>query len=275
LFKFFKKDMYKIIISLLLIVVFASCKRNNVNDKPAYKALFDQYNMHGTFATYDNAFDEFNIYNLPRFRDSAYSPASTFKVALGMFGLENGYIIKNNLVKYNGNPNDSLKKDLKFNEALRTSSNWYFNDVIKQIGKDTLQRMLDSLNYGNKKIDTLPAFYVNNTLTIKPDEQMGFMKRIYFKQLTRQFSQRTMDAIKEAMEMEKTDKYNLCFKTGTTTGTNGKPLGWVVGWIETTGAKPKVNFFVLNAEGNSTMDDFIKNRPVLFKTLLQKEGLIK
>lgn len=264
------RNFYLII--LVFSFFFASCTRNNVVDKKEYKTLFDKYNMHGTFATYDNIYDQFNIYNLKRYRDSAFSPASTFKIVVGLLGLENGAIIKNDVVKYNGPTTDSLKKELTFNEALRTSSNWYFNDVLVKMGKDSLQKSLDSLAYGNKKIDTVPGFYVNNTLSIKPDEQMGLLRKIYFNKLNRQFSTRTLEAVKDAMQMDATDKYKLHYKTGTTTGLNKKPLGWFIGWIETGGNKPKVNFFVLNVEGNGTMDEMISNRKLLFKELMQKEG---
>ncbi len=256
------------------IILLAGCTRNNVTQMPKYKALFDQHKITGTFATYDNAYDEFKIYNLPRFKDSAYSPASTFKLIIGLMGLEYGTIVKNQTMKFTGDPNDSLKQDLNFNEAMRTSSNWYFRDVVNKLGRDTIKRMLDSLNYGNKKIDKIPDFFYNNTLRITPDEQMGIMQRIYFKKMNNLFSERTMAALKESLEMEKTDKYTLCYKTGTTTETNGKPMGWVNGWIQYGGNKPKVSFFVWNGEGTGSMNEFIENRMLLFRALMKEEGLL-
>lgn len=253
------------------------CVRNNVKEKPEYKKYFDKYKVTGSFAAYDNVYDEFSIYNLTRFRDSAYSPASTFKIVNSLIGLETGNIIEKDIKKWDGIPKafEAWNKDYAFVDAFRNSVVWYFQDVARKIGKDTMQRFLDSLKYGSKKITTaVDSFWLDNSLTITADEQMGLLRKIYFKKLTNLFSNRSMDVVKDAMLMEKNDKYELCYKTGLTTGKAGLPLGWVVGWIEFGGAKPTVNFFVLNTEGKVSMDEMMNLRLPLLKELLKEEKLI-
>jgi beta-lactamase class D len=269
--------MKHILAAILVISIATGCVRNNVKEKPSYKTIFEKYKLEGCFAAYDNVFNEFSIYNLSRFRDSSYSPASTFKIVNSLIGLETGNIIEKEVKKWDGRVRNNVDwdKDLVFAEAFSKSAVWYFQDVARKIGKDTMQRYLDSLSYGSKKIiGGVDSFWLNNTLTIKPDEQMGLVKKLYFNQMSNLFSNRTMNAVKDAMLVEKTDKYALSYKTGLTTGKNGKPLAWIVGWIEYGGSKPKVNTFVLNVEGNLSFAEMITTRKSLLYDLLKEEKLI-
>jgi beta-lactamase class D len=261
------------------IVILSGCTRNNVVNKQEYKKLFDKYQVHGCFAAYDNIYDEFTIYNIKRYRDSSYSPASTFKIINSLIGIETGKIIDNETVKWDGVKREIeiWNKDYQFQDAFRNSVVWYFQKAARDIGIDTMQRFLNSLQYGSKKIiGPVDSFWLNNTVVVKPDEQLGLVKKLYFNQLSKFFSNRTMDKVKEAMLMEKTDKYALSYKTGLTKGTNGLPLSWVVGWIETgSEGKKQVNFFVLNTEGNISMDAMKEARMSLLKDLLKEEKLIQ
>jgi beta-lactamase class D len=139
-----------------------------------------------------------------------------------------------------------------------------------------MQKYLDSLSYGSKKITgAVDSFWLNNSLTITPDEQLGIAKKVYFNKFHNLFSDRSMQILKNAMQAEKTDKYSLSYKTGATIGKNGLPLAWVVGWIEYGGTQPKVNFFVLNTEGDVPMQEMINLRKPLLFDLLKAEKLIQ
>ncbi len=60
----------------------------------------------------------------------------------------------------------------------------YYQEVARRIGKDTMQFWLDSLSYGTKKITTaIDTFWLDNSLKITPDEELGLVKRLYFNQL--------------------------------------------------------------------------------------------
>ena len=63
-----------------LIVGFNSCSPNNVTVDGSIKKYFDSNKVIGSFGMFDNGAGEFTIYNLSRFRDSVYLPASTFKI---------------------------------------------------------------------------------------------------------------------------------------------------------------------------------------------------
>jgi beta-lactamase class D len=269
--------MKKILIGTFLLCILYSCNRNNVNNKSSYKAIFDKYKVDGCFATLDNAYSEFNIYNIKRYRDSAYCPASTFKIINSLIGLETGKIDPKEVVKWDGvkREREEWNKDQTYETAFKNSVVWYFQNVARRIGKDTMQRYLDSLQYGSKKITgPIDSFWLDNSLTITPDEQMGIVKRVYFNQWNNLFSSRSMSVLKNAMIAEQTDKYTLSYKTGMCTGKKGLPISWCIGWVEYGGSKPSVNFFVLNIEGAVTTAEMLALRKPLLIDLLKAEKLL-
>jgi beta-lactamase class D len=262
---------------LMVVFIIAGCNRNNVNNKKEYKTIFDKYKVDGCFATLDNAYNQFNVYNIKRFRDSAYSPASTFKIINSLIGLETGKIDPKEIMQWDGikREREEWNQNHTYQSAFKNSVVWYFQEIARRVGKDTMQRYLDSLRYGSTKITgPIDQFWLNNSLTITPDEQMGIVKRVYFNQWGNLFSNRSMSILKQAMVAEQTDKYTLSYKTGLTTGKKGLPVAWVIGWIEFGGTKPKVNFFVLNIEGAVTAAEMTTLRKPLLIDLLKEEKLL-
>lgn len=265
---------YKCIVFLFVMVVFAACSPNNVKQDNTLKKYFDEYNVEGSFGLFDNGKGNFIIYNLSRYKDSAYLPASTFKIVHALIGLQTGKIINEKMsIKWDGNtrflPNgDSAKnwnKDLTMEEAFKTSAVHYFQAIARKIGKDTMQIWLDSLGYGSKKITTaIDSFWLNNSLKIKADEQLGLVKKLYFNQLP--FTKTAQDIVRKLMIQESNANYTLAYKTGYGFKENGKALVWVVGWIE---ENKHPHFFVLNIEGYKTIDYITVRKKILFNILKQ------
>jgi len=269
-------------ISTAILLFFASitisCNRNNVQEDSSLKQYFDKYNVTGCFALFDNAHGEFKIHNLSRYRDSAYSPASTFKIVNSLIGFETGKITREDMIlKWDGKTRErpEWNQDLRYDSAFKYSAVWYFQEVARMIGHDTMKYYLDSLHYGNANVSgPIDAFWLNNTLKVRPDEQLGLIKQLYFNNLKYLFSARSMDKVKQAMLVERTDKYGLSYKTGLTHMENGRPLGWVVGWVEE-GVQNKPYFFVLNIESADPNADLVKVRINLLKDLLKHLGYMQ
>ena len=255
-----------------------SCNRNNVQEDTTLKPFFDKSNVTGCFALFDNAHGEFTIHNLKRYRDSAYTPASTFKIVNSLIGFETGKITREDMVlKWDGKPRmiNDWNRDLRYDSAFRYSAVWYFQEIARMIGRDTMKMYLDSLHYGNANISgAIDSFWLNNTLKIRPDEQLGLMKQLYFNQLSSLFSLRSMNKVKEAMLAERTDKYALSYKTGLGYTEQGYPLGWIVGWIEE-GTQNKPYFFVLNIESPNPETDLRPVRIKLLKDILKHLGFMQ
>ncbi|HJU46215.1 MAG TPA: hypothetical protein VJ647_05480, partial [Chitinophagaceae bacterium] len=83
---------------------------------------FNAQSVTGCFGLFDNGQGHFTIYNLARFRDSAYTPDSTFNIVRNLVGIQTGRL---------KNEKDTLSSP---------------------IGQDTLKRWLDTLGYNPNKI---------------------------------------------------------------------------------------------------------------------------
>ena len=72
--------MNKIVVNVAVVLLFASCSPNNVTVDNSIEKYFKEHKVTGTFGMFDNGKGKFTIYNVSRFRDSVYLPASTFKI---------------------------------------------------------------------------------------------------------------------------------------------------------------------------------------------------
>jgi beta-lactamase class D len=98
-------------------------------------------------------------------------------------------------------------------EAFKISSVPYYQEVARRIGKDTMQIWIDSIKYGNMKLGSaVDSFWLNNTIKISPDEQLGLVKRLYFEQLP--FQKRTQQIVRKVMMQEDNSLYKLAYKVG-------------------------------------------------------------
>jgi beta-lactamase class D len=133
-----------------------------------------------------------------------------------------------------------------------------------------MQFWLDSVKYGNMQISShIDGFWLDNSLQISPDEQLGFVKRLYFQKLP--FHDRPQRLVQQVMLMENTSKYKLSYKTGWGIA-GGRSIGWIVGWEE---ENRHPYFFVLNFETTDTTADIAAIRNRIFRGIMQKEGFFE
>ena len=238
------------------------------------KKYFDENNVDGCFALMDNGTGKFTVYNLSRYRDSSYLPASTFKIVNSLIGLQTGKISSDSmLIKWDGIPRRvaAWNKDLTMYEAFRVSALPYYQEVARRIGKDTMQHWLDTLGYGTKKIvSKIDSFWLDNSLKIKPDEQLGLVKKLYFDQLP--FFKSYQEVVKRAMLFENNANYRLGYKTGWGYTEKVHAIGWIVGWIE---ENNHPYFFVLNVESADPNYDMTDARMKILKDILKQLGFME
>lgn len=268
-----------IIAVVLLLVIAEACSPNNVIVDDSLKKYFDANKVTGTFALFDNGQGKFTIYNVSRYKDSAYLPASTFKIVNSLIGLKTGVVFNEQMVikwdgkvrKFpNGNNADSWNKDLTIEQAFKASSFSHYQEIAKRIGKDTMQLWLDSLQYGNRKIGNhIDSFWVDNSLKVTPDEQLGLVKKLYFEQLP--IDKRPQRIVKKLMLQESNTNYQLSYKTGWGFRENGNAIGWIVGWIE---ENHHPYFFVLNVEGPHNTNMYTIRLNIL-KAILKQWGFLE
>jgi beta-lactamase class D len=257
------------LISILLIVTafFHSCSINNLSIDNDLKQYFDKYKATGTFALFDNAQGQFTIYDSANYR-KRFTPASTFKIVNSLIGLETGKIFDEKMIiKWDGvtREREELNKDMTMEEAFKISAVPYYQEVARRIGRDTMQHWLDTLSYGTKNIGTaIDSFWLNGSILISPDEQLGLVKRLYFDQLP--FQKRTQQIVRKVMLFEDNSLYKLSYKTGWGFDEQKNNIGWVVGWIE---ENRHPYFFVLLVKSPDANYDMRTNRMNLLKDILK------
>lgn len=265
--------MLKILFVGCIAFCFCSCAPNNVNVDESLAKYFSDNNAEGCFALFNNGNGQFTIYNLDRYKDSAYLPASTFQIVSSLIGLQTGVISNAQMViKRDGLVRPAQEnKDLTMYEAFRYSAAPYYQEVARRIGRDTMQFWLDSLHFGTTKIKTgIDSFWLDNSLKITPDEELGLVKKLYFNQLP--FYEAYQDTVKKLMSFEDSSDYKLSYKTGWAQKENGNHLGWIVGWIE---ENRHPYFFVLNVESKDKNFDMPAMQIKILKGILNHLGFIK
>ncbi len=266
--------MLRFILPWCFLLALISCSPNNINIDNSLKKYFEENKVQGCFALMNNGTGQFTLYNLERYRDSSFLPLETFDIVNALVGLQTGKISNDSMIiKW-----DEMKRsvpewnrDHSMYQAFRAGVVPYFQQVARSIGKDTLQFWMDSLSYGTKKIKgRIDSFWLDNSLKISPDEQLGLVKKLYFNQLP--FYRINHEMIKRAMLFEDKPEYRLSYKTGHGVKENGAQLGWMLGYIE---ENRHPYFFVLNLETfDGTLDLPAVNMKIL-KDILNQLGYMK
>ena len=240
---------------LFLVNLFAlsACSDVRITEHTEWKTVFDKYGIkEAAFEYYDNNKEIANFYNA-EMDSSRMSPASTFKIFNALVALEtNAALDERMIIKFDGVKKFYRKgllvkagedttgafnlpawnQDLTMAEAFKVSSVPYFQELARRIGTKTMQHYLDTAHYGNMTIGTsADNFWLDGTLKISPDEQVGLMKRLYHDELP--FSARSQRIVKGMMLQENEKDYKLYYKTGHgISEKTGEDILWVVGFAE-------------------------------------------
>jgi len=272
-------DMVKwITAGLLFTLALAGCSPNNVTVDNSLKKYFDQNKVTGCFGLFDNGQGHFTVYNLPRYSDSAYLPASTFKIVNSLIGVETGIVKDTNTVMQWDSVvrrRPECNRDMTMWDAFRLSCVPWYQHLARLIGKPTMQHWLDTLGYA-RRYDTfhiknnLDTFWLDNSAKVTADEQVGLVKKLYFDQLP--FQKRTQRIVRSMMLFENNSNYRLSYKTGWGNRENGNALGWIIGWIE---ENKHPYFFALQIETPDKNADIAAIRLNMLKDILKQYGFFE
>ncbi len=259
--------------TIFILVICGSCSVNQAKIDNDLKKYFDSANVEGCFTMANNQTGTITVYNM-KLDTQRFLPASTFKIVNSLIGLETGRITDEKMViKWDGikRRNEDWNKDLTMAEAFKVSSIGYYHEVARRIGKDTMKQWIDTLHYGNMNISgSVDSFWINNTLKISPDEQLGLVKKLYFDKLP--FQKRTQQIVKDVMLQEDNTQYKLSYKTGWGWDESQNAIGWIVGWIE---ENRHVYFFTLLLKSRDKDIDMKTVRLTILKNILNKYGFFK
>jgi beta-lactamase class D len=245
--------MSKSLFALFLVpFFFVACSPNNVTIDNSLQRYFDSAGVKGSFGFFDNGQGHFTIYNLPRYRDSAYQPAGTFDIVQSLVALQTGVV----------------KDDSSVRQGFQSGDQTIFRDLAGRLGKDSLKKWIDTVHYGNRDVSgALDSFWSNNHLKLTSDEQLGLMKRLYFDQLP--FFNRPQKLVRDMMPLESNSIYRLAYKTGRGIKEDGHAIGWVLGWVE---ENKHPYFFVVNLETEDTTRDLTAIGLHIVKSILRPMG---
>lgn len=258
---------------VLAMIFIQACSVNRAEIDDSLKKHFDENSVDGCFALLDNASGKIKVYNL-NLDTQRFLPASTFKIANALIGLQTGIITNDTMqIKWDGvvRSNPDWNKDMGMREAFKVSCVPYFQEVARRIGRDTMQRWIDSMGYGNRAIGAaIDSFWLNNSIRISPDEQLGLMKRLYFDQLP--FRKSVQQQVRDAMLQEENTAYKLSYKTGWGTSDDNNQIGWQTGWIE---ENKHVYFFVSLIKTSNKEIDMKKVRDNITRGILKELGFFE
>ncbi len=275
--KFFDFSFMKIfsllLFSFFLACIFSSCSVNKAKINNDLKKYFDSAHVDGCFSLLDNSSGRITVYNM-KLDTQRFLPASTFKIVNSLIGLQTGkitdekMIIKwDSVVRWNADWN----KDLTMEEAFKVSAVPYYQEIARRIGRDTMQLWIDSLHYGNMNISgPIDSFWLNNTLKISPDEELGLVNDLYFDKLP--FNKRAQQIVRDVMLRENNTLYKWSYKTGWGSDEQKNPIGWMVGWIE---ENRHVYFFVMLVKSGDRNIDMNSVRMNITKGILTGLGFFK
>lgn len=270
-----KKTIFlsQFILSTSVLMLLAGCSVNKAKIDNNLKKYFDAKNVDGCFTMLNNADGKITVYNLG-LDTTRLTPASTFKIVNSLIGLQTGAITDENMViKWDGVTRKikEWNKDMNMKDAFKVSCVPYYQEVARRIGRDTMQQWIDSLSYGNKNTDgPIDSFWLNNTLKISPDEQLGLVKRLYFDQLP--FRKSVQQQVRDVMLQEDNTAYRLSYKTGWGFDEANHAIGWVVGWIE---ENRHVYFFVTLVKSNDKDIDMPRVRMDITRDILKEYGFFE
>jgi beta-lactamase class D len=111
------------------------------------------------------------------------TPASTFKIAHALAGLDAGVLKGADEVfhyDHSWQPFDAWQRDHTLATAMRYSVVWYFQQLAQQLGPEREAEYLKKLGYGNADASSnLRSFWLYESLQISPEEQERFLLHLY------------------------------------------------------------------------------------------------
>jgi len=257
-------------ISILLIVL--SLLKLNAQDKKLsekWGMIFEKYNIKGTFVLYNLSTGDTQFFNKER-SDSAYLPASTFKILNSLIALETKSVKSiNETIKWDSIDKgwNEWNKDQTMKTAIPLSCVWFYQELARRIGMENMQKWIDTVGYGNNKMGgKIDNFWLEGDLRISAKEQVKFIERLIINDLP--FDTLLQETVKSIIITDSTNNYVMHSKTGWAMRIANQ-IGWFVGYIET---NKGTWIFAMNIDINANSE--AKYRQQITYEILKAEGII-
>jgi beta-lactamase class D len=226
-----------------------ACSPNNVKIDPAITKIMDSTGVKGVFAILENGSGQFTMNNLALYKDSSYAPLNTFFAIPTLIAIDKGYI------------NQDSTKWVSFDSVN------YYKTLISKLGRESIMKTKDSLHYG-KGLATADGsnYWENKSLVITPDEQLGFIKKLYFKQLP-SLNNYSQEIFKKMIVKENNANYKLSYIKASDIG---GITAWYLGYLE---EQNHPYFFVMHINGTNNI--LSNDKGALLKRILLQQGFLQ
>lgn len=276
--------------AILSTFIMSSCSTVRIKEHPEWEQYFNEASVRGAFEIYDNNKEIAHYYN-KELCSEAIIPANTFDVLLALTALET-VVAKDEqkVIPWDGVERDQIEwnQDLTLVEAFKLNATPHLYTLAKEIGAADLYRHLFATQYGNMEIGdslalkTEEPFWMDGTLLISPDEQVGFMKRLYHTELP-QFNERSHRIVRGMLFQEEGKTYRLYYKYGLDQ-TTSPARAWVVGIVESFQSRrhvktrqieaiPHPHFFALTLQSHEKEVDLYDKAIQLMWKMLNVNGI--
>lgn len=224
-----------VVASILLVAAAHALPARTYHELRELDAIFERYGFHGTFVLFDPSTDRMEVSNRLR-AQQRFTPASTFKIAHSLIGLDVGAVKSvDEVLPYGGKPQriKAWEHDMNLRHAIKASNVPIYQELARRIGLERMRAGIRKLNYGNQEIGgVVDRFWLDGPLAISALEQVEFLRRLATGNLP--VKPEAVRAVKEITLLEKTATYELHGKTGWLSNPKHQ-IGWWVGWIEREG----------------------------------------
>lgn len=236
----------------------------------ALAELFSRQGVEATMVVSSLRQDRTFVHNDTR-AAQRFPVASTFKILNTLISLEEKAIAgKDDVLKWDGQLHDiaDWNRDHTLESAFRVSCVWCYQELARRVGAEKYRSYLHETAYGElAEPFRETTFWLDGSLQISAMEQVGFLKKLYRRQLP--FSAASYETLGQIMLVDRTPAFALWAKTGWATSTNPR-VGWYVGYVETPG---DVWFFAMNMVAPELKD--LPLRQQLTREALRAKGIIE
>lgn len=230
---------------------------------------FSKRGINGCMVLYNLNETTSHNYNIDRV-DSAFLPASTFKIINSLIALEEAVVESiYDTIKWDGvNRNwDKWNQDHTLASALKYSAVWFYQELARRVGRENYQKWLNKCDYGNHKTgDEIDTFWLDGDVRISTLGQIRFLEKLINNELP--FSTRNQELVKQIMLTDSTNDYQVYSKTGWAMRVD-QQIGWLVGFVVT-----KTNTWIFACNIDIEKDSDAKYRKEIVYEILQEKGIV-
>jgi beta-lactamase class D len=236
------------------------------------RKLLDEAGQRGTIAVLLDDEEEIRCADVPLCLTRRV-PASTFKIANSLIGLESGVIADAEFtIPWDGVQREiaDWNRDHTLRSAIRASAVPYYQELARRVGAERMAEWTRKLAYGNGRTgepSQVDRFWLDGPLAISPIEQLDFLRRFARAELP--VSARSYDVVRDILVLAQRADVILRGKTGWGDPHGSDELGWFVGFTEQAGRRAYVAVLLLpNTERDE--QQFVSSRRALGERALEQ-----